>query len=344
MSRSLAAAAIALTASACAGTLTSPELPVSRVALPYRIRVQVPEPDGLAVRDVVLEEYVRATALSEYAPASGDAASVGRMLEIQSIISRTYAVSHLARHVGEGFDLCATTHCQVFDPVRLQTSRWSSAAAEAAQRTIGTVLHFQGQPAQALFHADCGGHTSAASAVWGGANPPYLLSRPDNDVAPETHTSWEYRVDVDPLASALGADARTKFDGRLQALEILGRDDAGRADQIAIRGDRSGSATTSAGSVRVVRADVLRQVLTRAFGPRAIRSTWFEVRRDDRTISFAGRGFGHGVGLCQAGALARLRAGATLADVLRYYYPGTTLVPSPAALARRESAPLSLLK
>ncbi len=74
-----------------------------------------------------------------------------------------------------------------------------------------------------------------------------------------------------------------------------------------------------------MRGDEFRQVLTRAFGPRAIRSTRFDVRRTGAMFTFSGRGFGHGVGLCQAGALARLRAGATPADVLRYYYPGIVL-------------------
>ena len=75
----------------------------------------------------------------------------------------------------------------------------------------------------------------------------------------------------------------------------------------------------------VVRGDEFRQVLSRAFGPRAIRSTLFDVRRTGATFTFSGRGYGHGVGLCQAGALARLRAGATPSDVVGYYYPGTAL-------------------
>ena len=62
--------------------------------------------------------------------------------------------------------------------------------------------------------------------------------------------------------------------------------------------------------------------LTRAFGPRALRSTRFDVRRTGAMFTFSGRGYGHGVGLCQAGAFARLRAGATPADVVRHYYPG----------------------
>ena len=119
-----------------------------------------------------LEEYVQATAISEVAPAAGEFQTVERMLEVQTIISRTYAVSHLGRHAREGFDLCSTTHCQLFDPRRLRTSRWAAASSEAVARTAGVILTFDRQPAQALFHADCGGYTSTSSAVWGGVDRP----------------------------------------------------------------------------------------------------------------------------------------------------------------------------
>ena len=69
-----------------------------------------------------------------------------------------------------------------------------------------------------------------------------------------------------------------------------------------------------------------REALTRAWGARTIRSTRFTLERAGLTYVFAGQGFGHGVGLCQAGALARVRAGASPAAVLQRYYPGTALV------------------
>jgi stage II sporulation protein D len=86
---------------------------------------------------------------------------------------------------------------------------------------------------------------------------------------------------------------------------------------------------------RIVRGEALRDVLTQAFGGRTIRSTWFDVRRNDGGYVFEGRGFGHGVGLCQAGALARIRAGTRLPAILQKYFPGTRLV------AMRRFEPLS---
>ena len=150
----------------------------ARTAAPYRapasIRVRVLERAKETTRDVPLEDYVEATVLSEFAPAAGDEAVVESMLEVQAVISRTYALAHVGRHAREGFDLCSTTHCQLYEPGRLRTSRWASAAAAAVRQTSGLVLWYDGAPAEALFHADCGGRTSTAFDVWGGPNPPYL--------------------------------------------------------------------------------------------------------------------------------------------------------------------------
>jgi stage II sporulation protein D len=321
MRRATAAAALCATA-ACLSTPIPPRFPSGDFVVPTHVRVRFVEGAAPVVREIALEEYVRATALSEFAPAAGEPADVGRMLEVQAIISRTYAVANVGRHAREGFDLCATTHCQLFDPRRLETSRWAPVAEEAARETTGAILRFRGTAAQALFHADCGGHTSDPAAVWGGTDRPYLHAAPDDGVPDETHGRWEHRVGVAALGSALDADPRTRAQGDIVRIDVEERDRAGRIrtatiERAPIRG--------AAAARTLVRGDVLREILSRAFGARAIRSTLFEVRREWASFVFSGRGFGHGVGLCQAGALARLRAGSPPLRVLTFYYPGTTL-------------------
>jgi len=312
----LLAAVAGLTACACLSLAALPRLAPQRAAVPSHVRIQFVERGTLTVKDVPLEEYVAAAAVSEFAPPAGDLDIVEKMLEIQSIISRTYAISHLNRHGRDGFDLCATTHCQLFEPGRLRTSRWAAAAIEAASRTEGQLLQFEDQPAEALFHADCGGHTSTATEVWGGPGRGYLVSRSDGGPARAAHVRWEYRVSRTELAKALQSDPRTRLEGALTSIAVLRRDDAGRAERIAIRGRKE---------KKDVRGEDLRDVLARAFGARAVRSTWFDVKNRGADVVFTGRGYGHGVGLCQAGALARLTARATPKSVLAFYYPGTVV-------------------
>ena len=267
------------------------------------------------VRDVPIEEYVAAAALSEFAPSAGDPAAVEAMFEVQAIVARTYAEAHRGRHALEGFDLCSTTHCQLYEPGRLASSRWAGAARQAAERTAGLVLTYGGLPADAVFHADCGGWTSAAADVWGGAGLPYLRAERDDGDAKDAHASWQYAVDADAMRRAIDANPRTRVSGRLLSIVVVSRDGSGRADRVRLHGDTDVE----------VRGAYLREVLTGVFGARSIRSTLFEIGSSGRQFLFTGRGFGHGVGLCQTGAFARVAAGAPPDAVLLHYYPGTTL-------------------
>ena len=278
------------------------------------LRVQVREGAALVVRQVPLEEYVAAAALSEVHPAAGNDALASRIFEVQSVIARTYAVSNRGRHSRDGFDLCSTTHCQLYEPSRVQGSRWAALVREATRRTSGDLLWFAGTPARTVFHADCGGHTSNAAAVWGGVAPAYLSGRRD-DAAEGAHTEWIYDVGREALRTALNTDARTAVGAKLDTVEIAGRDAAGRAEQIVLRGTRT----------FIVRGEAFREVVTRQLGVKTLRSTLFSVKKSGAGFAFSGRGFGHGVGLCQAGAIARLRGGDSPEKVLSYYFPGTSL-------------------
>ncbi len=282
---------------------------------PITLRVQVKEGNALVVRVVALEDYVAATAASEVHPEAGDEEIAERMYEVQAVIARTYAMTNRGRHARDGFDLCSTTHCQLYEPARLATSRWAAAARAAAQKTTGEILWFADAPARVVFHADCGGYTSAASAVWGGIAPAYLAGQPDNCQTGNAHGEWTFDARTDALRAALNADPRTAVGIRLDNVEIAGRDAAGRAEKIVLRGSRT----------FVIRGEIFRDVVTRRLGVKTLRSTLFSVKKVRGVFSFSGKGFGHGVGLCQAGALARLKGGDSPEQVLLHYFPGISL-------------------
>lgn len=309
---------LALSALAAVSACSAPPVRVALMPAPrvsaQTVRVQVGQ-ERNAVRRISLEDYVRAAIISEFAPPDGEPAAIGRMLQVQAVIARTYALANRGRHARQGFDLCSTTHCQLFEPSRLKTSRWAAAAEAAVRATAGAVLWHDNAVVAAMFHSDCGGHTSTSRAAWGGSERPYLVAAPDDGPAADAHTEWRYAVPVAALLKVVNADARTRVGARLQNVSVVGRDGSGRAETISIEGQRT----------RLVKGEDFRAIVSRHFGARAVRSTLFEVRREGREFVFEGRGFGHGVGLCQRGALARLRAGAEPVDVLTRYYPGTTL-------------------
>jgi stage II sporulation protein D len=263
------------------------------------------------VAGVPLEDYVLATVLAEVAPPAEPAAVARRIFEVQAIVARSYATARLGRHRAEGFDLCDTTHCQIYDPARIRTSKLAPIAREAVRQTAGQILSYANRPAEALFHADCGGATASAEAVWGGRSVPYLLPRQD-DLDPSVHRRWKWSATAEALRSALAGDTRTDVGRSLTGVAITARDDSGRARQLTLEGQ----------TPRVVRGEDFRMSIVRALGVRTILSTRMSVTRSGSTYVFEGSGFGHGVGLCQAGAAARARRGETTAQILAAYFTG----------------------
>lgn len=260
-----------------------------------------------------IEDYVWASVLSEVAPPGGEPDLIARVFRIQAIVARTYATASRGRHAVEGFDVCDTTHCQLVDLERPRRSRWANAARLAVDDTRGKILYYRDAPATTLFHADCGGFRASASDVWGGAPVAYLTAEADPLPGGATHLSWTYTVDREELRRALNADARTAVGDRLDTVDVQSRDASGRARLVLLNGARA----------PLVRGDDLRAVVTAAFGARTVRSARFDVRRDGGRFVFTGQGFGHGVGLCQTGALARAAAGESVEKILAFYYPHT---------------------
>lgn len=298
--------------------------PACRVARPdtnvrWSVRAPVAIADTIRVRTagrvltVPLEEYVLGTALSEVSPVGESADVATRIFAVQAVIARTYAVSHLDRHRADGFDLCDDTHCQLYQPARIQSSVFSAVAAEAVRGTRGRVLAYAGRPAQAMYHADCGGHTAAARVVWGGSVP-YLEGTPD-DVADETHRAWTFEASTERVRFALNSAPESRVGSKLLSVRVVDRDESGRAASVELRGDET----------RLLRGERLRAILNQQFGARAVLSSRFAVKADQGTIAFRGTGFGHGVGLCQVGAAARARRGESLEAILSAYFRGAEL-------------------
>jgi stage II sporulation protein D len=293
------------------GALPSARLAPGRstIALPKTVRVQA----AGRVRTVPLEDYTLVAALAEISPVDETPAVVARLFEVQTVIARTYGVANLRKHGAQGFDVCDTTHCQLYQPGRLETSRFVTAARAAAANTRGRVLTFGPRVAQALFHADCGGHTIAANAVWRGAPVSYLVGAPDQ--AGDVHRNWTFDAPRDLLRLALNANEQTAVGARLTAITVAVRDPSGRASRVTVQGGRRLTLT----------GERFRSVVNAAFGPKALQSTLFDVTTTAGGFQFRGAGYGHGVGLCQVGAAARARRGDSLTEILQAYFPGAEL-------------------
>jgi stage II sporulation protein D len=263
---------------------------------------------------VPLEDYTLGSVLTEVMPTGESSATAARVFEVQAVIARSYAAAELGRHRSEGFDLCDSTHCQLYDPTRIRSSALADVARAAVRATAGRVLIYRGRIAETFFHADCGGSTAAADDVWGGESIPYLVSAPDV-ISPTRHRAWTSTISAADLTRALTADPQATVGRRLDGIDVRGRDASGRVKEIVVSGDQP----------RVLTGDEFRTVVNRTLGDRTLDSTRFTLARDGSRYAFTGTGLGHGVGLCQLGAAARARRGDSLEAILGEYFPGAVL-------------------
>ena len=271
---------------------------------------------GGAVVTLGLEEYVVGSILAEADVRGLDADAAQRVAQVQAILARTYALANQSRHAPDGFDLCSTTHCQVYRPADALPEGASTLARSATRATNGLVITHEGRPINSVFHADCGGSTSDATVAWGGPTPPYLHAVGDRFCLTDARDPWHFIVSRTELRDALNLDRRTQVGRHLEGLRTAEQDESGRVVRVEIWGEES---------VSDVRGEELRRVLTERFGPNSIKSARFSVQREGDQFLFEGRGWGHGIGLCQRGAAARARTGHTPAEIFQHYYPGTSL-------------------
>jgi len=281
------------------------------------------------VNRVALEAYLRSVVALELgfrAPSDREA------VKAQAVAARTYAVRYQGRREALGFDLFPTDADQVYSGV---DSEFPEVTA-AVEATAGEILLFEGRPIQALFHSTCGWSTEAAEQVFQNRERvPYLQAVSDRSgdgpddyfcrLSPKFRwrETWDadqlMRVLAQTLPAVLGARAPQDI-GRVTAVQAGRTTPTGRVAELVV--------TTTTGTWTVPNGRV-REVLRPAAGGQLL-SSLFQLYPDVRDgqlvrLVAAGAGYGHGVGMCQFGAVGRARAGREYREILATYYQGTTL-------------------
>ncbi len=279
-------------------------------AHPYRgdVLIQKRGAGLLVVNLIDLEQY-----LLGVVPAEMPAAWPMEALKTQAVISRTYALYRKREQADKPYDLAASVLSQVYDGERAVHPR----ASDAVRQTAGQILTYDGAPAQTFFHSTSAGPTEDVRDHWeflqGGsqrASLPYLagVSCPLDQDSP--YYRWDRTILRTELEAALERQGHPV--GRVTDLVPIQWSRAGRV--LLLRVQHTSGET-------LLKGDDLRKAL----GFRALPSTRFTLHRQEDGLLFRGMGYGHGVGLCQWGAMEMARRGDSFEQILQYYYPNTQL-------------------
>ncbi len=263
-------------------------------------------------RTMSLEDYVRGVVAAE-----GSMEREPEALKALAIASRTFALKNIGRHARDGYDFCTTTHCQRYRPVDSGSlAGVSTVVSEAVAATKGEVLRdSNNELADSYFSASCGGATANLATLWGGNAPAYLRGVRDEYCASEAHHSWTDVIPQPQLLKALQTDPRTNVGDRLFDVRVLQTDRSGRAELISIEGDRR----------ITIKGWDFKIIIGRALGWNLLKSSRFGISRSGSNFVFRGSGFGHGLGLCQAGAHVMAARGASYRQILEKYFPSTRI-------------------
>jgi stage II sporulation protein D len=261
-------------------------------------------------RTISLEDYVRGVVAVE-----GSMETEPDALKALAIAVRTYALRNLGRHSREGYDFCNSTHCERYRPAGADSESYVSPLIRAAvEATQGQTLRDESNElADSYFSASCGGATANVATLWGGNAPRYLQGVHDEYCATEAHSKWKDIISRAQLLKALQTDQRTNVGERLNNVSVIRNDVSGRAELIAIEGNRR----------LTVKGWDFKIIVGRALGWNLLKSSRFEIAHSGANFLFRGSGFGHGLGLCQEGAHVMAERGASYQQILTKYFPST---------------------
>ena len=313
---------------------------------------------GLTVINTLpIEEYLYGIITKEISPDWSLEA-----IKAQAVAARTYALYNMDKHQAEGFDVCATTDCQVYGGRDSEAAR----ATKAVNDTRGLVALYRGKLIPTYFHSSAGGYTESSENVWG-AYQPYLRAVPDFDQK-SPHYKWERRLSPDEVERLIVNAGY--YIGKLQLFELSSlasvpiqthdRGTSGRVKQLRVSGTE-GTVTVTGARFRTILGlpstlfDIqvivpiknnIEFEITDSYGDRETKKVEVNLspvpekglitdkkdirriaHRPDEVILITGYGWGHGVGLSQWGAKAMAEK-APAADteyfksILKHYYQG----------------------
>ena len=283
----------------------------------YRGGIEIRKIDGnLWVINVVdLEEYLKGVVPCEIGMVSERQIEAAKA---QAVAARTYALAHFGQYSQLGFDLYATVQDQVYKGIAVEKRLTNEAVAS----TSGEVLFYRNEPIEAKYHSTCGGRTADFDDIWSGNSPPYLRSVR----CPYCEKSPFYKWNREMTKKEFFAHLKN----RLRRIGIaVGKDELIRSFKLR-RNRRSKRVreiivVTNKSEYKIPTYRI-RTLLGRPGDPAGLlRSNYFDIKTRRDKVIIEGRGFGHGVGMCQYGAIEMASRRKSYRQILSHYYRNTRI-------------------
>lgn len=270
--------------------------------VPYRGAIELHSRMGrlLVVNVVTMDEY-----LSGVVPCEISSGWNVEALRAQAVAARSYAYYHIMNGTDPLYDLNATNRSQVYRGAGVETERTNRAVRD----TSGQVVAHNNRPILAFFHSTCGGGTVDNDKVWSGQALEYLRGVRCEYCSASPHYSWEDKLTLYEIRHHLGK----KYVGVGPITGISFKKDGGRVNHVTIE-HKNGIVRLSGNDFRLF------------FPEKKIKSLSFDAIKTQDGLLLKGRGWGHGVGLCQWGANGMAERKASYDQILRHYYRGTRLM------------------
>ncbi len=261
----------------------------------------------VAVNEVGLEDYLRSVVPNELGPVTYPQLEA---LKSQAVAARSFAVRELDRNAVHGFDMYGDSRAQNYRGAGSEHLLSDRAVTE----TSGIVAVYQGKPILAMYSSTCGGKTEAYDNIFKGPHVPYLSGGASCDDSASPYHRWSETIRTADIQQKLDAYAGI---GRLKNLETIRKSSAGRTITMRFTGETG---------EKVLKGNDLRFAL----GLRSNHIDSISLTREKdgfvSSIAVTGRGWGHGVGLCQTGAVGMAAKGKKYDEILHHYYRDIKLV------------------
>lgn len=252
--------------------------------------------DLKCINEIILDNYISGVVQAE----SGKR-SYQEFYKVQAILARTFALSHLQKHSAEGFNLCDHTHCQAYFGKTTELDIMKAVTDTKGKVVVDDNLNL----IDAAFHSNSGGQTANSEDVWG-SKLSYLRSVNDTFSVKMPNAKWERKMAKEDWLSYL----KLKHNYPIQ-------DSNARWLALTFKQENR-KPFLEANNIKVPLKNVRTDL--------QLKSTFFSIFQQGDTLIFKGRGFGHGVGMCQEGAMRMAKLGYKYPDVINFYYQKTQLI------------------